>query len=244
MKIKILGPLEAREVNVSIVHRGKPRQVLALLALYPGQVVPASALHGGALGHRPSPQRPHHPPDLHPATAPTARQGPAPRRTRRSKDVLPPATAATSCTSRPRHGFPPVRQPPPSAPGPGRRRGRCRLPPPARGPRPVAGPGLVDVRVGPPAWRSPAWRRAASSPGNAASTRTCAWAATTSSSANSPACARAPPAREPPRPDMVALYRSGRQARPGRLPPPAHHPRRRVRPRALDPPAPPPAGRP
>jgi SARP family transcriptional regulator, regulator of embCAB operon len=45
VEIKVLGPLEARESDMSIVPTaGKPRQVLALLALCVGQVVPASAL--------------------------------------------------------------------------------------------------------------------------------------------------------------------------------------------------------
>ena len=45
MEIKVLGPLEARESDVSIVPTaGKPRQVLAMLTLSAGQVVPASAL--------------------------------------------------------------------------------------------------------------------------------------------------------------------------------------------------------
>ncbi|MFJ5549839.1 BTAD domain-containing putative transcriptional regulator [Streptomyces sp. NPDC093225] len=45
MKIKVLGPLDAEVNGVSIVPTaGKPRQILALLALYPGRVVPVPTL--------------------------------------------------------------------------------------------------------------------------------------------------------------------------------------------------------
>ncbi|MFG2822920.1 BTAD domain-containing putative transcriptional regulator [Kitasatospora sp. NPDC048365] len=45
MQVKVLGPLEATELGESIVPTaGKPRQVLALLALCAGQVVPATVL--------------------------------------------------------------------------------------------------------------------------------------------------------------------------------------------------------
>ncbi|MEU9110146.1 Regulatory protein AfsR (plasmid) [Streptomyces xanthophaeus] len=45
MKIKVLGSLNAEVNGVSIVPTaGKPRQILALLALYPGRVVPVPTL--------------------------------------------------------------------------------------------------------------------------------------------------------------------------------------------------------
>ncbi|WP_327309941.1 AfsR/SARP family transcriptional regulator (plasmid) [Streptomyces sp. NBC_01298] len=45
MKIRVLGPLNAEVNGVSIVPTaGKPRQLLALLALYPGRVVPVPTL--------------------------------------------------------------------------------------------------------------------------------------------------------------------------------------------------------
>ncbi|GHI90289.1 AfsR/SARP family transcriptional regulator [Streptomyces xanthophaeus] len=45
MKIKVLGSLNAEVDGVSIVPTaGKPRQILALLALYPGRVVPVPTL--------------------------------------------------------------------------------------------------------------------------------------------------------------------------------------------------------
>lgn len=45
MKISVLGPLNAEVNGVSIVPTaGKPRQILALLALYPGRVVPVPTL--------------------------------------------------------------------------------------------------------------------------------------------------------------------------------------------------------
>src|SRR4051794_12861405 len=45
MEIQVLGPLCAAVNGDSIVPTaGKPRQVLALLALYPGRVVPVSTL--------------------------------------------------------------------------------------------------------------------------------------------------------------------------------------------------------
>ena len=45
MKIKVLGPLSAEVNGVSIVPTaGKPRQILALLALYPGRVMPVPTL--------------------------------------------------------------------------------------------------------------------------------------------------------------------------------------------------------
>jgi DNA-binding SARP family transcriptional activator len=45
MKIKVLGPLDAEVNGLSIVPTaGKPRQILALLALYPGRVVPVPTL--------------------------------------------------------------------------------------------------------------------------------------------------------------------------------------------------------
>ncbi|MEV7415210.1 AfsR/SARP family transcriptional regulator [Streptomyces sp. NPDC089919] len=45
MKIKVLGPLNAEVNGISIVPTaGKPRQILALLALYPGRVVPVPTL--------------------------------------------------------------------------------------------------------------------------------------------------------------------------------------------------------
>ncbi|MFE4263143.1 BTAD domain-containing putative transcriptional regulator [Streptomyces sp. NPDC056883] len=45
MKIKVLGALSAEVNGVSIVPTaGKPRQILALLALYPGRVVPVPTL--------------------------------------------------------------------------------------------------------------------------------------------------------------------------------------------------------
>ncbi|MET8138069.1 MULTISPECIES: AfsR/SARP family transcriptional regulator [unclassified Streptomyces] len=45
MKIKVLGPLNVEVNGISVVPTaGKPRQILALLALYPGRVVPVSTL--------------------------------------------------------------------------------------------------------------------------------------------------------------------------------------------------------
>ncbi|MCX2971549.1 AfsR/SARP family transcriptional regulator [Streptomyces sp. TRM70308] len=45
MEIRVLGPLSAEVNGVSIVPTaGKPRQILALLAFYPGRVVPVSTL--------------------------------------------------------------------------------------------------------------------------------------------------------------------------------------------------------
>ncbi|MER5950758.1 AfsR/SARP family transcriptional regulator [Streptomyces sp. NPDC001904] len=45
MKIQVLGPLSAAVNGMSIVPTaGKPRQILALLALYPGRVVPVPTL--------------------------------------------------------------------------------------------------------------------------------------------------------------------------------------------------------
>ncbi|WP_239655880.1 AfsR/SARP family transcriptional regulator, partial [Streptomyces sp. M10] len=45
MKIQVLGPLGAEVNGGSIVPTaGKPRQILALLALYPGRVVPVQTL--------------------------------------------------------------------------------------------------------------------------------------------------------------------------------------------------------
>ncbi|MCX4748882.1 AfsR/SARP family transcriptional regulator [Kitasatospora sp. NBC_01287] len=54
MEIKILGPLEATECGASIVPTaGKPRQVLALLALWSGRIVPASVLMDELWGAEP-----------------------------------------------------------------------------------------------------------------------------------------------------------------------------------------------
>ncbi|WP_371654684.1 MULTISPECIES: BTAD domain-containing putative transcriptional regulator [unclassified Streptomyces] len=45
MKIQVLGPLSAEVNRVSVVPTaGKPRQILALLALYPGRVIPVPTL--------------------------------------------------------------------------------------------------------------------------------------------------------------------------------------------------------
>ncbi|GAA3205034.1 hypothetical protein GCM10020256_00260 [Streptomyces thermocoprophilus] len=45
MKIRVLGPLTADVNGMSIVPTaGKPRQILALLALYPGRVMPVPTL--------------------------------------------------------------------------------------------------------------------------------------------------------------------------------------------------------
>ncbi|MGC5041353.1 MULTISPECIES: AfsR/SARP family transcriptional regulator [unclassified Streptomyces] len=54
MKIQVLGPLGAEVNGDSIVPTaGKPRQILALLALYPGRVVPVPTLLEELWGSRP-----------------------------------------------------------------------------------------------------------------------------------------------------------------------------------------------
>ncbi|MFE0645417.1 BTAD domain-containing putative transcriptional regulator [Streptomyces sp. NPDC058877] len=54
MKIQVLGPLNAEINDVSIVPTArKPRQILALLALYPGRVVPVTTLMEEIWGTQP-----------------------------------------------------------------------------------------------------------------------------------------------------------------------------------------------
>ncbi|MCB5912411.1 AfsR/SARP family transcriptional regulator [Streptomyces pinistramenti] len=56
MKIQVLGPLSAHVDGNSIVpSAGKPRQILALLALHPGQVIPVPTLMGEIWGPTPPP---------------------------------------------------------------------------------------------------------------------------------------------------------------------------------------------
>ena len=52
MKIRVLGPLSAEVDGDSIVPTAsKPRQILALLALHPGQVMPVPTLMEEIWGH-------------------------------------------------------------------------------------------------------------------------------------------------------------------------------------------------